>query len=182
MGGPALVIELPSPATATDRSPAVPPVPGIEYSPLTFEAISGLPERGVMCVGWGGEIWLLDHGKWMREDSPTNMILTCIVPSPSGQVYLLGQAGTVLVGQPGKWATLPQVIEENLWSATWFDGALHACSSQQLFVMDGDELCSVGLPENPETFYSLSVKDDAMLSTGARDVLLLLPDRMERIV
>jgi hypothetical protein len=181
VGGPGKVIEMPRSDVALDRSPPASTKPPGD-SPLVFEAAAGLPGSRLLCTGWDGEIWVYERGRWAREESPTNLILTCIVPTPNGDAYLLGQAGSVLQGQPGRWSVLPQMIEENLWSAVWFDNTVHASSSQQLFVMDGNELCSVGLPEMPDSFHSLSVRGDAMLSTGAHDVLLLLPDRMERIV
>ncbi|MCW7541892.1 hypothetical protein OOT46_29265 [Aquabacterium sp. A7-Y] len=180
VGGPGIVVEWQHPSRALDRSPAGGAGSNVTDLPV-FETALAMPDGSLLCAGWDGEIWLLRDARWTRESSPTNLILSAAALAPDGTIYLVGQAGTLVKGRPGLWQVLPPTTEDNLWAALWFDGTLHACTSRQLMVLEDDELCTVGLPEDPDSFQSLSARKDILLTTGAHDVLLLLPDRMVRI-
>ncbi|MGH8137956.1 MAG: WD40/YVTN/BNR-like repeat-containing protein [Steroidobacteraceae bacterium] len=147
-----------------------------------LEAVQGFTPEEIYAAGWEGEIWRYAGQRWQRVGGPTNAILTAIVCAPDDHVYVVGQQGTVLVGRGDQWTPVLSPIKENLWSAAWFFDALHASSSQQLFTMDKGQMRSVELPDQPQSFFWLDSNAKAMLSTGADDVLLLLRDRVLRIV
>lgn len=147
-----------------------------------LEAVQGFAPEEIYAAGWEGEIWLYDGQRWQRVGGPTNVILTAIVCAPDDHVYVVGQQGTVLMGRRDQWTPILSPIEENLWSAAWFFDALHASSSQQLFTLDQGKMRSVELPDQTKTFFWLDSNPKAMLSVGADDVLLLLKDRVLKIV
>lgn len=173
------VLEVDERLAVQNRSPAKADLTNLDA--VGFEAVCAAEDGTVYCAGWDGELWSLGTRGWHRESIPTNLILTALSASPSNEIYAVGQAGIVIRGQIGKWEVLPQAIRENLWRCVWFEDTLYATSSQQLFMMENEELCSVELPGNPRSFFDLSARGTALLSTGADELLLLLPDRMLKL-
>jgi hypothetical protein len=170
--------ELDQSLRAIDRSPTLPK----GHAPsVGFESVCSVGDT-LYCGGWNGEIWSIDNShQWAQEATPTNMILSSLCASPDGTVHGVGQAGTLITGRAGQWTALPQAISENLWSCVWFEDTVYAASSQQLFALADQEFCTVELPNDPASFFHLSVCGPSLLSTGANDLLLLLPDRMLKL-
>ena len=134
-------------------------------------------------MGWDGEIWRFDGKNWKRVASPVNSILSSVLCAPDGNVYIVGQRGTLLRGRDDKWEVLDtDPISEDIWSVQWYQEAVFASSMQQLFIVEDNELHSIELPEEVDTFHWLSSTQDHMLSVGGEDVLLLGPDDLTRIV
>lgn len=148
-----------------------------------LEAIDGFGPEELYAVGWDGEIWRFDGKNWKRVASPVNSILSSVLCAPDGNVYIVGQRGTLLRGRDDKWEVLDtDPISEDIWSVQWYQEAVFASSMQQLFIVEDNELHSIELPEEVDTFHWLSSTQDHMLSVGGEDVLLLGPDDLTRIV
>lgn len=147
-----------------------------------FECVCSDRAGTLYCGGYDGQLWSRRGEVWRREDSPTNLILTSMCTDGRGKVYAVGQTGTLVRGEQNQWERMPQVIQENLWSCVWFEGTVYASSFAQMFMLEGEELCTVELPDDPSTYGKLSERGDVLLSAGASDLLLLLPDRMIKVL
>jgi hypothetical protein len=148
-----------------------------------FEAVAGFSFDDLYGVGWDGEIWHFDGRVWRPLPSPVNLILSHVLCAPTGEVWSCGQKGTVVRGRGDQWRALETGIDSNLWSVAWFSDGLLAASSNELFrFMDADQPDRVGLESEPKSFYWLDAyQDKAVLSTGQKDIVLVLPDREIRI-
>lgn len=151
-----------------------------EGAGLGFEAIDGLSLDNIVAVGWSGAIWCFDGKNWALQSSPTNLILSDVVCLPDGETWMCGQHGTVVRGRSGEWHALDTGLTQNLWSLTpYAQGILVACSVELFrFDKDSEAPLSIGFNGDPKSFYWLDSKnDDVLLSTGAKNVVLLVPDR-----
>lgn len=145
-----------------------------------FEGIGGRSETDFIAVGWDGAIWHFDGSRWEPQASPTNLILSAVTQRSDGEYWACGQDGTMVRGRPGKWRALDTGIEDNLWSLVPFAGAIIAAASKQLFrfELDQDEPQVIGLESDPTSFYWLDAKrEEVLLSTGAKNVVLVVPDQ-----
>jgi hypothetical protein len=81
---------------------------------------------------------------------------TGIVCAPSGEVYVVGQQGTILRGRRNQWSMVPTGLTVDLWDVCVFRNEVHACSMTQLFVIRGDQARPLALdPVRPGTFAEL---------------------------
>lgn len=147
---------------------------------LGFEAVAGTSLSDIVAVGWSGAIWCFNGKSWEAQSSPTNLILSDIVILPDGEVWICGQHGMVIRGKRGEWRALDTGLSQNLWSLTPYGGGVIAASTQELFrfELDSDTPQSIGLDSEPTSFYWLDSKsDNVLLSTGAKNAVLLVPDR-----
>jgi hypothetical protein len=177
-----LVYALDSDGRRTDISPAK-LSPKLTRLGVGFEGVHARSPRDAYAVGWEGAIWHFLGDTWSVAPSPTNAILGSVLCTPPGDVWACGQDGTVVRGDGDRWRIVEAGLTDSLWSLAWFGGAVFAVSSRELFRFDeGDEPQRVGLDSDPETFYWLDAKrGEVMLSTGAKDCVLVLPEREIRI-
>ena len=147
---------------------------------LGFEAVAGTSHADIVAVGWDGAIWCFDGRQWEIQDSPINLILSDVIGLADGTFWACGQEGTVLKGRRGAWRALETGISKNLWSLALYQDAVIAASTLELFRFgfEDDEPLSIGLDSDPRTFYWLDAKrGEVLLSTGAKDVVLVTPQR-----
>lgn len=147
---------------------------------LGFEAVAGTSHADIVAVGWDGAIWCFDGRQWEIQDSPVNLILSDVIGLADGTFWACGQEGTVVKGRRGAWRALETGLSKNLWSLALYQDAVIATSTLELFRFgfEGDEPQSIGLDSDPRTFYWLDAKrGEVLLSTGAKDVVLVTPQR-----
>jgi hypothetical protein len=145
-----------------------------------FEGVAGSTLNDLLAVGWDGAIWHFDGRRWNVESSPTNAILSDVIRLPDDEYWICGQMGTVLRGRVGNWRLLETGVQDNLWSLAFFENAVFASSTRQLFRFDLalDVPQVVGLDCDPATCYWVDSKQgNVLLSTGAKNVVLVLPER-----
>ncbi|MCP3098784.1 hypothetical protein LZ198_07840 [Myxococcus sp. K15C18031901] len=147
---------------------------------LGFEAVSGASADDLVAVGWDGAIWHFDGTRWEPQTSPVRSILSQVVCRADGEFWACGQAGTLVRGRRGQWQALATGIRENLWSLAPFCGGIVTASMTNLFrfELDGGRPQVIGLDSDPSSFYWLDAKrDEVLLSTGNKNVVLVVPDR-----
>ncbi|TSC23514.1 hypothetical protein [Corallococcus sp. Z5C101001] len=145
-----------------------------------FESVGGASLGDLVAVGWDGAIWHFDGERWEPQSSPVNRILSHVICRADGEFWACGQSGTLVRGRRGQWRALQTRLRENLWSLAAFCGGIVAASTGGLFrfELDNDSPQAIGLDSDPSSFYWLDAKrDEVLLSTGNKNVVLVLPDR-----
>lgn len=164
--------------TRRDLSPGLLGTP-TEGHGVGFESVSGSSLVDLVAVGWDGAIWHFDGARWEPQQSPVNRILSHVVCRADGEFWACGQMGTVVRGRRGQWRALQTGLRENLWSLAAFSGGMVAASVRALFrfELDADAPQVIGLDSDPSSFYWLDAKrDEVLLSTGNKNVVLALPE------
>ncbi len=136
--------------------------------------ISGLSLNEIYVVGFEGEIWWCNNGKWIKIDSPTNLTLNCVKQSNNGEVYICGNDGVVLKGRYDKWKIVEHdVTEEDLWDMVEYQGNIFiAAGMAPLYKINSDTLNEVKISQGNITTGSLSAENGELLSVGEQDILL----------
>lgn len=148
-----------------------------------FEAVDGFSKNEIYAVGWDGEIWLYDGKNWENLYSPTNLINTGVVCSPHGEVYIVGQMGTIIRGRKDRWSILKTDLNIDLWAVRVYQDKIHMCSMHNLFRLEDEQVVPLALePAKPQTFAKLDSIGHAMLSVGMDDVVLLVSDKAFKVV
>lgn len=139
-----------------------------------FENIAGFDQGEMYAVGWGGEIWWRDRGKWRRVDSPTSINLRALCCAGDGNVYVVGQSGTMLRGRRDAWTLLETGRQENLMDVAWFGGRTHVTTDFRILKLHGDRLVNetefADRADLPVTCLSLLPASDGLVSLGQKDV------------
>ncbi len=155
--------------TAIDDGVYVPR--GKRKTGVGFLDIDGFGAKSIYAVGYKGEIWHYT-GKWMQEDSPTNVALTRVIPLESGDLVVLGLGGTILRGRAGKWREMDHdATEDDFWGGIEFKGKTYLATSSGLFTLTGDQVkpLKIGV-KGPKTTMFLHAADGVMWSVGAKDI------------
>lgn len=147
--------------------PSDPPVVG-------FEDLGGFSGAEMYAVGWGGEIWWRDAGRWRRADSPTNANLSALTCAADGSVYVVGHDGVMLRGRQDQWRLVDTARHENLRDIAVLDGEVYAVSDFGIY-----RLGAAGLSPDPDmvddapaTCLHLLEAADGLVSLGQKDVFV----------
>ncbi len=139
-----------------------------------FEDIGGHREDEMYAVGWGGEIWWRDHGTWRRVDSPTSTKLTALHCAADGNVYVVGQNGTMLRGKRDRWESMRTGCDENLMGVSSLGDQIYVCTDFRILRMTGDGLVDdrdFSDPKDlPRTCLHLLSASDGLVALGQKDV------------
>lgn len=156
-------VQLPTPETGHTRQ---------EASKITeywgFDAFDGFSSEDIYAAGGKGDVWHYYQGSWQQIDFPSNDLLSTVCCAGNDNVYIGAQSGTIYVGKGLNWKRLYQGdLSLPYRSLVWFEGNLYGSSSYGLWVLDGDEMVAVDLPENIKVCAGrLSVADGVMLMAG----------------
>lgn len=139
----------------------------------SFEAISGFSTEEIYAVGRRGEIWRYDGSIWVRQDSPTNMILTKVCCAGDGNAYACGRVGTLIRGRGERWELIEHgATKRDFWSVAWFKNHLYLSTMQEVFRLDDDTLSKMDFGKDiPSSCFALSAADGVLWSIGAKDVM-----------
>jgi len=148
-----------------------------------LEAVSGFSAADLYAVGWEGQILRFDGNAWHVCPSPTNLILSSVLCAPTGEVWAAGQMGTIVCGRVDEWRVIDSDTTDSIWSLSWYADGLIYATSRELFRIDAHAGPGrIGLDADPSSFHWLdAAKGRFLLSTGAKDVVLVSGDRELRI-
>jgi hypothetical protein len=136
-----------------------------------FRSVDALATDDVYAVGLDGEIWQLRAGAWRAAASPTNLILEQVRCTPHGEVYAVGQLGTIVRGSGEAWAILEQTdTQENFWGLEWFGGRPYLATRSQLFRLEGRDARLRTLVPEGSSFGRLRAGHGALWSFGPEEV------------
>lgn len=140
-----------------------------EQAIVGFTSIDGFSERDIFSVGFQGEIWNYKDHKWSQMDSPTNVLLTCMVCDRDNKmVYTAGLGGVLLHSKGEYWESLQQPdFQDDIWGMAIYRGRLFAATLREIYVLENGQLNRVNtdLPEQT-TYRYLDARDDVMWSVG----------------
>ncbi len=139
-----------------------------------FESIDGFRADDIYAVGYDGDIFHWNGKAWRQIDSPTNLILTDVCCAADGQVYIVGQMGTIIRGRGDRWEVLDHGGgKAHLWNCAVFQGRLYTTTNSKLLHLGADgKLVPVDFGDDlPGTVYHLATGDGILLSIGAKDVM-----------
>lgn len=136
-----------------------------------FEAIDGFSEKEIYAVGWEGEIWQYDGTQWYRRNSGTNVILRDVVCAANGIVYAIGRERKLVFGRKEGWASIDIDLPTDLQSLAWFNNALYACSTRDVFIWDGAQFQPLFFAgDGPKTLQYLHVGEGGLCAVGPKDL------------
>lgn len=138
-----------------------------------FECLAGFSAQELYAVGWEGEVWRCENGRWSDCNSPVNVVLSAVCCVPDGSVYACGQQGTLLRGRGDEWqCVITEDLEDDLWDLRWFNGKLYVASMSYLYILEGDRLSPVEFDiEPPSSFYKLTDAEGVLWSVGQETIL-----------
>lgn len=137
-----------------------------------FEAVAAGLRGELIAVGWDGEIWLHDAGRWHPIDSPTNSVLTCLCCMPSGEFFAGGRKGLLLRGRGDQWTVIDDSgCPDDLTGLVAVEGVLYAASLRTLYRWNGTQLEPVADGALPASFAIFSSNSSAVWSIGSKAVL-----------
>jgi len=84
--------------------------------------------------GMKGEIWRRESDKWVRVDSPTNVMLKDAIQGSDHSIFVCGQSGTILNGSGDVWRVVSYVGPPGL------DFCSICQHNRRIFVADGHSL------------------------------------------
>jgi hypothetical protein len=139
-----------------------------------FNAIDGLSEDDFYGVGFEGEIWRRQAGRWRQLDSPTNVVLTRVRAVKPDLAYAVGQRGVLLRGCGDAWEVVDHgMTEEDFWGLEWFQEKVYMSSTKAVYRLKSDEeldlldTVDMRLGRN-RTCYDLHANDDVLWSVGPK--------------
>ncbi len=101
--------------TAIDRGVFVPRAQ--RRQAIGFNAIDGTNGHSLYAVGYKGEVWFYDGERWMQQESPTNVALTCVRCVSEEMTFAAGMAGTLLRGREGRWEIIDHEVTDKDFGA-----------------------------------------------------------------
>jgi hypothetical protein len=137
--------------------------------PVGFNSIAGWSTDDLIAVGFGGEIWRYQSGRWSQLSSPTSVALHSVQPAGKNRAYACGQLGTLLEIDGDKVRQVQHKgTQENLFGLTYFRDSLYVASLKSIYVLANDQLKAVGdAPEEHLTTGHLSSDNVSIWSVGA---------------
>jgi hypothetical protein len=146
-------------------------VPVGEVTLAGFNSIDGLSENDIYAVGFEGEIWRRQRGKWRQLESPTNVILHQVRAIKKNLTYACGQKGVLLLGDGDSWKEIHHTAtEDHLWGMQWFNKRLYVSSDEAVYVLEDDEELRRIPMKGIETCGHLHANDGVMWSFGTKDL------------
>lgn len=151
-----------------------------------FEDIDGFSADDMYAVGWLGEIWRRNKGKWRRLDSPVSANLNAVCCAPDGKVYIVGDNGALLRGRNNVWEVLPAEGFGNLMDVAFFGDTVYVVTDFQILKLKDDALIlEDAFAEEgvvPSTCLHLLTAEDGLASLGTKDLFRLRNGTWELIV
>ncbi len=146
-----------------------------EYNVTGFNSMDGLDEGDIYAVGYAGEMWRCQKGKWSQIMSPTNLVLNKVRVVNKKLVYVCGQKGILLRGYGDTWDLIRHdVTESDFWGMEWYRESLYLATAGTLYRLTPDddlEEVDVGIKKKSITFGHLHANDGVMMSAGAKHIL-----------
>jgi hypothetical protein len=143
---------------------------------IGFEDLGGYGPDEMYAVGWGGEIWWCDRGRWRRVDSPTSANLRALYCADDA-VYIVGHNGTMLRGRHDSWQVMDTGRREKLMDVSVYGDKIQVCTDFRLLkwsdtglVNDTDFADAADVPAT--CLYLLNAPDapQGLISLGQKDV------------
>lgn len=105
-----------------------------------FNSLDGFAADEIYAAGLDGEVWRFDGQHWHAIDAPTSIALQRVLCADNGHVYIVGLAGTILVGRHDQWDVIDTDDSiEDFWGVEWFNGHLYIATTKVVYKMVDDK-------------------------------------------
>ena len=152
---------------------------------IGFEDIAGFSGNELYAVGWQGEIWWRDKGRWRQVDSPISANLNAIVCASDGSAYIVGDGGVMLSGRHETWRVIDTGRPENLMGVGVFKQQVYVVTDFRILRLEQDKLVpddNFAEEDRPSSCLHLLESPDAIFSMGPSDLFRLTDGPWERLV
>ncbi len=136
-----------------------------------FNSVHGINENLLYTVGFNGEIWVYEFGKWAQAESPTNVVLHCVRVVNERCVYIGGQKGLLLKGTGGVFISIDTGLDHDIWGMEVFKDKLYFCTEKKLYVVINDKVDEVDIDVEHDTLRSIHSCKDIMYVFGPKNIL-----------
>jgi hypothetical protein len=150
-----------------------------------FEDIDGFSADEIYAVGWQGEIWWRDKGRWRQVDSPVSANLNSIACSPNGVAYVVGDDGVMLEGRQETWKVVETSRLENLLDVAVYKQQVYVVTDFSILrFVRGRLVAEDNFVEGdlPSTCLHLLESADAIFAMGPSDLFRMTDSAWERVV
>jgi hypothetical protein len=150
-----------------------------------FEDLAGYNTDEMYTVGWGGEIWWCDRGKWRRVDSPTSVNLRAVFCAEDQKVYVVGHNGTMLSGRRDVWSVIETGRAENLMDVAAYSGTLYVTTDFRILKLSDGRLVNdedFVSEDRPTTCLYLLHAPDGLVALGTKDMFVRNGGPWKRVV
>ena len=141
---------------------------------IGFTSIDGFNAKECYAVGYDGEIWRYDGHGWHQEQSPTNVLLSKVVcDRHTGIVWIVGLAGTVVLGRHNEWRIFPQNSTSNdFWGVEAFAESVFLSGDSGVYKVDDENLikCRLDKRRRKWTTSYLAENSRELWSVGDKDI------------
>jgi len=136
-----------------------------------FNSIHGISENLLYAVGFNGEIWINNLGKWTQIQSPTNVILHCVRVMNDNRVFIGGNNGILLEGVDSAFFIIDTGIDDDIWGMEVFKGKLYFCSEKALYTVNDSRVDVVDIGEEYGTLRGLHSCESVICVFGPKTIL-----------
>lgn len=139
-----------------------------------IDALVAPADAPMHAFGMRGEIWLLEADKWKKVDSPTNLMLADAT-TVNDDIYVCGQAGTLLKGKGHRWDVVVYTPAENhdFSDIEHFDGGIYLADGHSLRVLKKGTLELVNLdPKHVVPSSTLEQAAGRLLSVAGQEIFV----------
>ncbi|WP_333874603.1 hypothetical protein [Methylobacter sp.] len=151
-----------------------------------FEDLAGFSYDEMYAVGWRGEIWQRNKGRWRRLDSPVSANLNALCCGTDGKVYMVGDGGVMLIGRDDVWEVLETNRTDNLMDVEFYANTVYVTTDFEILKLEDASLIAEDAfadeDDLPATCLHLLAADDALISMGTKDLFRLHENVWERLV
>ncbi len=146
------------------------------------ENLTGFGADELYAIGWDGELWTNQGGRWRQIDSPTNLILND-ADVLNDKVYVGGQVGTILEGRGDDWNIIENnELKQDIWSVRSFGSAVYFSAMSGILRLKNGELQLIkSLGPDMRSAMSLFTGPSGLWSVGASDICLFDGDTWQTI-
>ena len=144
----------------------------IDETELAFSIARGIGDE-LCIVGSGGEIWFWRDDRWEKDDTLTNVNLYDIIYGSDGNYTIVGQLGTMMVGNRGRWEARTTGINSDLLSVSEFCGKTYVATGNDILFWNGENLELVDMGrELTVPAHQVVSRRGVMLSVAAKEVMM----------
>ena len=140
-----------------------------------FNDIDGVGPDLLYAVGFDGEIWKSDRGRWARIESPTNAALYTVkvLGGDDMDVVAAGQQGLIVRGSGSGWRVIDQnLTTEDFWNSAYFNDEIYLASKSSVFrLLKDDTLENVEMGGQQVTCKVLKCYENTLWSFGDSHIL-----------
>jgi len=152
-----------------------------------FNALDGYGPEELYAAGGAGDLWRFDGSAWQRIELGSNVEINDLCCGEDGLVYVVGDAGTLIVGRGDVWAQVDQDVEDDdLDSVAWFDGRAWISTSMHLYAFADGKLARVDVrtadDEVQWTHALVATGGGLLVSAGPKDAFAFDGDEWHCLV